>query len=233
MKKIFVYIYFLTVILMISSCTKIDNYSAPGETLTGNIIDASTGKPIFTEQPDGTRIKLLQQDWNENPLPQYFWVKPDGTFRNTKIFKGTYLVTPMDGPFFPLTEPQKLEIKGSVNLDFKVVPFLRVSLVDLTQNGNQVIIKYKIERPQGNFKINDAKVFVSTTNQATNASFDFHFTQTNDLQNIDDATILATTYLATVNLTGGRTFYIRIGARSNDNVSKRYNYTDVTKVIIP
>ncbi|SEM76281.1 Protein of unknown function [bacterium A37T11] len=224
---------YVVIVLLATACQKTDNYTEPQETLTGSLIDVETGEPIFTEQPDGTRIKLLQTDWNDNPTPQYFWVKPDGTFRNTKIFNGTYEVSPVDGPFVPVAAPENVTIKGVVNVDFKVMPFLRVKLLNVTLTGNKALVQYKIERPQGSFKITDAWVFVSTTNQATNASFDNKLSVKNDLQSIDDAMILATTYTTEVTLTAGRTFYLRVGARSNDNVSRRYNYTDVREVTVP
>ncbi len=236
MKRNSIYIALILLVAVIAGgCNKIDDYPEPEETLTGKIIDVETGDPIFTEQPDGTRIKLLQKDWNDNPLPQYFWVKPDGTFRNTKIFKGQYEVVPVDGPFVPLTETQTIDLNGESDLTFRVLPFLRVKLGEVSVNGTTVLVSYKIERPAGagTFKILDAKIFVSTTSQATNASFDNKLTQTNDLQNTDDSQILATTYTASVTLPEKRSFYIRVGARSEDNVSRRYNYTQAVKVDIP
>ncbi|WP_345211422.1 DUF3823 domain-containing protein [Mucilaginibacter gynuensis] len=234
MKKYRFYITLLFVAAMLTvSCNKVDNYPEPDKTLTGKIVDAETNEPLYTEQPDGTRIRLLQTDWNESPIPQYFWAKSDGTFRNTKIFKGKYDVTPVDGPFVPLTEPQKIDLTGEADVTFKVVPFLRVTLLNSSVNGTTVTVSYKIERPSATFKITDAKVFVSTTSQATNASFDNKLSQTNDLQGIADDVILATTYTANLTLPAKRSFYIRVGARSEDNVSRRYNYTNAIKVDIP
>ncbi|RVU01021.1 DUF3823 domain-containing protein [Mucilaginibacter limnophilus] len=232
--RIYIAIILLATVVL-GSCNKVDDYAEPEETLTGKIIDVETGEPLYTEQPDGTRIKLLQTDWNDNPLPQYFWVKPDGTFRNTKIFKGKYEVTPVDGPFVPLTEPQTIDLAGEKDLTFKVLPFLRVKLGDVSVNGTTVIVNYTIARPAGagTFKITDAKVFVSTTSQATNASFDNKLTQTNNLQGTADDEILGTNYTASITLPEKRSFYIRVGARSEDNVSRRYNYTEAVKVDIP
>ncbi len=233
MKKYIIYTGIVLAALITGGCTKVDNYPEPDKTLTGKIVDAETNEPIYTEQPDGTRIKLLQTDWNDNPIPQYFWATPDGTFRNTKIFNGKYDVVPVDGPFVPLTEPQKVDLSTEADLTFKVVPFLRVKLVSSAVSGTTATVRYKIERVTTNFKITDARVFVSTTSQATNASFDNKLTIVNDLQGTADDVILATTYTANISLPAGRTFYIRVGARSEDNVSRRYNYTNVVKVDIP
>lgn len=219
--------------LTVVGCAKIDNYKEPDGTLSGKIVDAETNEPIFTEQPDGTRIRLLQKDWNDNPIPQYFWVKPDGTFRNTKIFKGTYEITPVDGPFIPINEVQTVNIGAAADLTFRVTPFLRVKLLSVTVDGTTAQVSYKIERPAGSFKITDAKVFVSTTSQATNASFDNKLSISVDLQSTADDVILATTYTTSVALTSKRSFYLRVGARSEDNVSRRYNYSVAQLVDIP
>lgn len=234
MKKHIIYIAVLLATIIMGGCAKKDNYPEPDKTLNGRVVDAETNEPIYTEQPDGTRIKLLQTDWNDNPIPQYFWVKPDGTFRNTKIFKGKYEVTPVDGPFVPLAQPQTIDLNGGeADLTFKVLPFLRIKLISVDVTGTTAIVSYKIERPAGSFKITDAKVFVSTTDQATNASFDNKLSQTNDLQGTADNIILASTYTASITLPAQRSFYLRVGARSEDNVSRRYNYTPAVKVDIP
>lgn len=234
MKKYIIYIAVLFAAFGICGCTKTDNYPEPDRTLHGRVVDAETNEPIYTEQPEGTRIKLLQTNWNDNPVPQYFWVKPDGTFRNTKIFKGKYEVSPVDGPFIPLAQPQTIDLNsGEADLTFKVVPFLRVKMISVNVTGTAAVVNYKIERPTGSFKITDAKVFVSTTDQATNASFDNKLSTTNDLQGTADDIILASTYTATITLPAKRSFYLRVGARSEDNVSRRYNYSPAVKVDIP
>jgi hypothetical protein len=234
MKRHIIYIAVLFAALITGGCTKTDNYPEPDKTLNGRVVDAETNEPIYTEQPEGTRIKLLQTDWNDNPVPQYFWVKPDGTFRNTKIFNGKYEVSPVDGPFVPLAQPQTVDLNGGeADLTFKVVPFLRVKMISVNVTGTTAVVNYKIERPTGTFKITDAKVFVSTTDQATNASFDNKLSPSNDLQGTADDIILASTYTATITLPSQRTFYLRVGARSEDNVSRRYNYTPAVKVDIP
>ena len=227
------YIAILFCVATVLGCAKIDNYKEPDGVLNGKIVDAETNEPILTEQPDGTRIRLLQKDWNNNPIPQYFWVKPDGTFRNTKIFKGTYEISPVDGPFIPINEVQTVNIDGEADLTFRVTPFLRVKLLSVTVDGTTAQVSYKIERPAGSFKITDAKVFVSTTSQATNASFDNKLSKSVDLQSTADDVILATTYTTSVTLTPKRSFYLRVGARSEDNVSRRYNYSVAQLVDIP
>lgn len=220
-------------IICLVSCSKTDDYAAPDATLTGNVIDSVTGKPLSTEQPNGVRIRMLETSWSQNPIPWYFWVKGDGTFNNTKVFRATYEITPVDGAFYPITG-KTVTVDGTTHVDFTVVPFLNVNISKVQQADTTVTINYTIARPRTGFKITDAKVFVSTTPFVSNSSFILNLTQTNDLSGVDDATILGTSYSATVTGLGRkRTYYVRVGARSDDNVSKRYNYSEVKQIDIP
>jgi hypothetical protein len=237
MKKVIIPITLILFVACITSCSKsIDTYAAPSETLTGSIIDSITGQPIQTEQPDGIRLQMLETSWSDNPIPWYFWVKPDGTFNNTKVFAATYTITPVDGPFFPI-EGTTVDVKGTTNIEFKVMPFLNVAIVDkVQQSGTEVNLSYKISRARVAFKITDAKVFVSTTDYVSNGSNDniLSSQNNNDLSGTTDEAVLATTYNAKITgLKSGRTYYIRVGARTDDNVSKRYNYSEVQAVTIP
>lgn len=233
MKKVLCYILLISAVILQSSCSKKDNYTSPSETLTGNVIDSVTGKPIQTEEPNGIRIQLLETSWSSNPDPLYFWAKSDGTFKNTKIFNGTYTVTPVDGPYFPITG-KSMEIKGVTEVDFKVVPYLNVNFADVKQSGTSVDVSYTISRSKAAYKITDAMVFVSTTPFVGNNAYILNLTKTNDLSGADDQTILSSTYKTTLTgLTSGYTYYIRVGARTNDPGSRRYNYTEVRKISIP
>ncbi len=82
-------------LLMLSSCSmfEIDNYDEPEETIQGRVIDVKTGNPVLTDQgSEGIRVRLTELSWGDNVEhnPDFF-CRPDGTFQNTKIFKGNYL----------------------------------------------------------------------------------------------------------------------------------------------
>ena len=219
------------------SCNKVDTYAAPEETVTGAVIDSVTGEPIETEQPEGIRLQMLETSWSSNPIPWYFWVKPDGTFFNNKVFAGRYKITPMDGPYFPI-DGKEVDVKGTTKIEFTVVPFLNVNVLNgkLQAQDTTVLLNYEITRAKVAYKIKDARVFVSTTPYVGNASNDniLSSQNNNDLSGTSDADILSTTYSATVTrLKRGRTYFIRVGARTDDNVSKRYNYSKVYEIKIP
>jgi hypothetical protein len=89
MKKIFKYLFFITIAFTVTSCmTDIDDFDSPKETLKGTVYDKFTGKPMMTETGH-MRIKLEELSWSDTPTPQYFGNKQDGTYFNSMIFQRT------------------------------------------------------------------------------------------------------------------------------------------------
>lgn len=152
MKKLSIYIQ-LFALLSFTSCSlfELDNYDLPAETLQGEVVDAATGDPVLTDQgSEGIRVRLLETSWGDNatPNPDFFCMS-DGTFRNTKLFKGTYNIR-IDGPFIPLLreddrgvpiadETKDVEIAGNTQVRFEVQPFLKVEWV-----GDPIVVNGKI-----------------------------------------------------------------------------------------
>lgn len=229
MKKINILMLLLIVVLTMS-CEKLDNYDDPKERLTGRLTDQMTGDALITEQPNGFRIKMSEISWSDSPEPEYFWGKADGTFNNTKIFAGTYEITPVEGAFFPV-EAQTLEIKGTVEIEFKVIPYLSVSVADIKRINDETIeITYTIARKQIGDKILDSRVFISTNPNVGTNILDNDLSPLKDLKDIPDEEILQTTFKETIKgFVKGKTYYVRVGART-DNANKRYNFTKVIKV---
>src|SRR5579875_2700092 len=107
MKRKLYYIALSLAVTAFSACKKYDNYAPPSETLKGNIIDAATGKNVQSEisgdNGNGTRIKLLEISWSDNPTPLYLATKQDGTYINTKVFAATYRMS-AEGAFVPMVQ---------------------------------------------------------------------------------------------------------------------------------
>lgn len=240
MKKIYSYLVGSLILLLGSSCQEFDNYEEPQETLKGAIVDKETQLPFQTETGDnGVRIKLMEYSWSETPTPYYFTVMQDGTFNNTKIFKGDYGIEPL-GAFVPLGEINK-EIKGSVDLRFEVEPFLRVEYVgDPVVNGNKITVQAKITRgtdnPDYQQSLSDVYLFINSSSPYVgNNNFDDRYDKHlsgEDVNNILGKTVTLTTE---GELPTGRTYYLRVGARIDKDIDgvKRYNYADVITVDLP
>lgn len=257
MKKIVYSIVIGMVIIMMSSCVKNDTYSAPDQTLTGTVIDSSTGQPIQTEVGTGNmQIRLFELSWNNGVgvIAQNFNMHYDGTFTNTKVFKGTYRIYPTDGPFVPLVYTSTvtgLEVDngsktinidgGTTNISFTVDPFLKVEWVGtpVVNPDKTVTVQCKFTRGTTDvtrqFAVTDAFLFVGTTAFVGNNSFDnLSSTQVNYTGTAGTA-LLGTTVSITTKLPLGanRPYYLRVGVRTADNVQKRYNYNAPILVQIP
>ena len=93
MKKIAFYT-LLCVLFSFSSCDlfKMDNYEEPAETLQGEVVDVVTGEPVLTDQgSEGIRVRLTELSWGPNATHNPdFYCMSNGTFQNTKLFKGNY-----------------------------------------------------------------------------------------------------------------------------------------------
>ena len=234
-----------------SSCKKIDNYDAPNATLTGSVVDATTGAGIQTEQGSGTRIKLLEISYTANPTPFYISSMQDGTFTNTKLFAGTNVIS-AEGPFVPMVqtddagktivdESQTVQIKNTTTVTFKVHPLLRVEWVGTpTFNPDGTItaqVKFTRGTDDPNFQqdISDVYLFVNATKYVGNNNYDNRYSKQISYDGSAGNTAAGTTItLTTVGgpMPGKRDYFIRVGARTTYGL-KYYNYTDVKTVTAP
>ena len=119
MKKIFYFLCAASFLLSMYSCEK-DNYSGPDATIEGQILDQN-GNPLQLDQgKGGLKIKMEELTWiteqgGEAIVPTYLAVKQDGSYLNTKIFSGKYVMTPIEGAFYPYSSlGDTVDIYGSV-----------------------------------------------------------------------------------------------------------------------
>jgi len=219
-------------VVLIGACTKIDNYALPGETLIGKVIDKNTGEPLQTATYD-VMIRLDELSWSDNPEPYRFSIKPDGSFSNTKVFAGSYRVTPVDGPFHPI-DGKELEINGIAEVSFEVEPFLNIDVIDMQQSGGKVTARFRISSSSDAYKVTDAQLFVANTSFVSDGSNIPALKRSLDLSGRPNAEIYADELeIVTEGLASGRTYYVRAGARVDDPISRKYNYSEVFELRIP
>jgi len=255
MKKLVYSILIFMIIATIGSCVKKDNYVGPNQILTGAVIDSSTGQPIQTEVGTSSlQIRAYEMTWNNGVgvVPENFNVHYDGTFANTKVFAGTYKLYPTDGAFAPLVYTNSagtpvdngsktITIQGgTTNVSFTVSPFLKVEWVaDPVVNADKTVtVQFKFSRgtaiPDRIFNVTDAFLFVSTAEFVSNASYDnLTSTQVTYSGTAGNALLGQPITLTTKALGANRPYYVRVGARTADNVNKRYNYNAPKQVHIP
>jgi len=162
MKKIFINILTISAIALgLSSCSlfQIDNLDAPEETIRGTVTDIATGEPVLTEQnSNGIRVRLTELSYGENVTHNPdFYCKDNGSYQNTKIFKGNYNIR-IDGPFIPLVRETAdgeliedasvtCDIKDVTEVNFQVQPFLKVEIVgEPVVSGGQVTAQVRVTR---------------------------------------------------------------------------------------
>lgn len=124
MKKIYSLL-FVPALLSLASCMEIDNFDEPDAHISGTIIDSTTGEPYQTDM-DNVHIRIWEKSYSLNPTPQDLSVKEDGTYNNTKIFRGTYDMVPNDGPWWPCDTIRGVAIGNHKVQDFTVTPYLKI-----------------------------------------------------------------------------------------------------------
>ena len=222
----------MLVAALLCSCS-VDNYDEPEETVYGEIIDTNTGKPIQTAVYN-CMIQLEDLSWSDSPKPMTFTSKPDGTFMNTKVFKGRYRVTPVFGPFIPV-DGKEVQISGKTQVSFEVEPYLNVDMVNLVHSGTKVAVDFTIHSSNDMYKITDAQLFAGYTDFVNDGSKIEEFRKEINFNDIPNSTIYTQTHhLEIDNLKSGRSYYFRIGARVDDPISRKYNYSLASdKIVIP
>ena len=258
MKRVFYYIAFGIVTLVATSCGKEDNYPAPSETVRGNIVDAATGRNLQGEvsgesgtTATGTRIKMLELSWSDNPTPFYIGTKQDGSYNNTRVFKGRYKMS-AEGPFVslvqtgatPVDNSQTVEVKGGVTtVNFQVEPLLRIEWVGepvLNPNGS-VTVQVRVTRGTANpaflGNVTDIDLFLSNTKYVGSNNFDNRFSTRRSYSGTTGNDVLGQTLTITTTgvLPGKRNHYLRVGARTALTVDgqRLYNYNEPKMITIP
>lgn len=239
---------------MLGSCSlfELDNYDEPSETIQGEVVDVATGERVLTDQgSEGIRVRLTELSWGENVTHNPdFYCMLDGTFQNTKIFKGTYNVR-IDGPFIPILreneqgvpladETQEVEIKGTTKVKFEVHPFLKVELVGeptisngritaqvrVTRAVSEEIFRSKVE-PMGGYNNNflnvtDIQLFVSYSSTVGYRARDERWSSKIEYSGSSFNDLLGQTITIRSNgvIPSDRTVFIRAAARINYDTPK-------------
>jgi hypothetical protein len=222
-----------------ASCIKKDNYPGPNASLQGNLfLDGSSSKDNVQTCTGNFSIRLEQLDWSSTPTPQDIPVKYDGTYQNTKLFSGHYRVSIKGGAFWPVA-PQEIDIRQGTKLDFQLTPYLLLSnftadMVDSTT----LSVHFDMQAPidGGIPAVVEMQPFVNTTRIVGPGASIFDFSDANKKSiNKEWSAMTASDKSPTIvipNLVKGRTFFVRVGVRFN-NDDKSYNLTEVLKVNVP
>jgi hypothetical protein len=233
MKKLISRILVGVAILASSACTKIDNYGGPNASFQGNII-SSTGGNLPTSS-GSTQIKLQQIGYT---APQTIPSKFDGTFEDTKLFKGGYRVVPTGGAFWPVYDTITVNIDQGTKHDFTVTPYIVIKNFTATLSGTTLTLTYDIDAPvvAGLPTIKDTQPYVNTTALVGAGASIQVFSDVNSVtinkDFIDMSAADKSRTLTVPNLIPGRTFFVRVGVRLNDSYNSS-NFSNIIQIDVP
>lgn len=227
--KIQIVIYSFIMIAVLASCSKqLDDHASPNAGISGTVMDVTTKQSFQTEQPNGIKIRLLEQSFS-NPTPIDFWTKSDGSFENASLFPGKYKVVAIEGAFFP-ADTILVDVGSTATASFNVTPFLTVGIT-VSTSGNMLILKYQLSRTKVGDKIAETKSLASVYPSVSNIVNEISVRH--DLSGIPDDQALAMQYSDTLKgALSGNTYYTRVAARTN-NANNKYNYSPVMSIKVP
>lgn len=130
MKKIVDIIITSVIAAMTSSCIMFvrDNYEYPNSSVTGAILDSLSGEPVQMEVQEGAYIQYYQKNYGPVEEAQNFTFQPDGTWKNTQVFAGTYDFVLQNQNFVPIDTVRNCVFEPGKNNHFeiKVLPLHRL-----------------------------------------------------------------------------------------------------------
>jgi hypothetical protein len=244
MKNI-LYLLLAAILLSFTSCQEIDNWDEPDARLYGNVIDEYTGTNLLMDNNDW-QIRIIDRSWeNNNPGTvaqfQSLAVARDGVYNNSKLFSGIYDMVPYDGPFWPVDTVKGVVLERETRQDFTVKPYLQLTNFTATLNGTNLTLACNVKAPviEGLPNFYEVKGFLSLTTFCGNSNY-INIAEYNNLRKNINKTWAAE--VGTANnkdytlgpfpVKSGYTYYVRIGANVNA-LSRRYNYTEIIKVVVP
>lgn len=243
MKKILYFILGATLILF-ASCQKIDNWEEPSSRLYGNVIDEYTGKNLVMDQNDW-QIRIIDRTWEtmNHSVAQFqsLAVQKDGVYNNSKLFPGTYDMIPYDGPFWPVDTIKGVVLGKETQQDFTVKPYLQVLDFTATLTGTNLNLTCRVKAPviTGLPNLYEIKPFLSLTTFCGASNYINIAEYTNPRKSINKTwaaevgTADSKSYtIGPLPVKSGYTYYVRIGANVNA-LSRRYNYSEIVKVVVP
>ncbi|MBO9204469.1 MULTISPECIES: DUF3823 domain-containing protein [Niastella] len=217
------------------ACVKKDNYDAPDASLEGNLVDQQSKSNIQTATGNVT-IRLEQLSWSATPAPQDIPVKMDGTFKNSKLFKGHYRVSIKGGAFWAVP-PVELDVDKNTKYDFNLTPYLYLNSFTTKLDSNQLTLRFTMQAPiAGMPSIAEIQPYVNTTSLvgpgASIRDYSDVYKVAVNKEWGDMSPADRSPEFVIPNLVKGRTFYVRVGVRFN-NDDKSSNLSEIIKIEVP
>jgi hypothetical protein len=232
-------IFLLSLSLICFSACEIDNYDAPDATIVGQVYDQA-GNPLQTALGQGNmkirikEISFAHGDSNVVVTEQDLNMMMDGSFKNTRLFAGTYEMWPYETCGYPCEEEQKkvVELKSgkTTEVQFTVIPYLTLEWVDEPYQDEDGYIRasFKFTRnAKEGYSMPDvekAQLLVGTTIASTDARYTDN---TVPISNIQEGDIIQLKSKAKIEFT--QKLFLRISANCMDTYKKSC-FTDIKTI---
>ncbi len=216
----------------LASCSlfQLDTYQEPDATLYGSIIDVFTGEPVPGDIVSGTTLKLIEHGYAD-PTPTYLVVMNDGSYRNTRLYEGTYTIQPDKRNFLPV-DAQDIKIAGQTQLDFYVTPYIRFRNVSITKEANTVLATFNLE-PTTLDAVAEIALFASDQ-----ASVGSTVNSVSKIKTVGSGVLASRQFKIGIDVADNssyfkenKDYYFRLGARSSYS-GALYNYAPTVKINI-
>lgn len=210
----------------LTSCdiTELDNLDAPNAGLFGSVLDTDTGELVEQDIIRGGELQIWEQGI-ANVTPQVLNYKPDGTFKDSKLFAADYKVIPLRTNFQPI-DTVLVNVEGQTELNLTVIPYIRILNPSITKIDNTITATFSLEQTLFG---NVSKIGLYA---GADASVGEPVRLVESEQNINNSVFPLTTqevYTLTINvdseidLRTGNLYFFRIGALY-DAPNARFNY---------
>lgn len=127
------------------SCSVDDREGALSASYSGKCVDRISGKAVPTEYFGAA---LLFGDVSGDPgQPKSFYVKPDGSYNNTRMYPASYKVW-ANGPFCEV-DTLYFDLAGHKDFDLSVMPNITLTLASSSVSGGMLTmtVSYKVNKP--------------------------------------------------------------------------------------
>ena len=241
MKKIFYVLFLFTCLLMVvASCEK-DDLPGPNAKVFGAIKDSINASLVEQDIQTGSQIEV--QELGFPTLVSQFWViKNNGEYRNDLVFSNNYDIYMRNGNYFPYTLNSVTIKPGENNMDFSVVPYIRVKNCSITydQPNNKIVATFSLEAGKPIVKVKSI-ILYAFSDMYVGAFIKFTTAGANFSQTFAPTVLInpATNYTLSIDLAANSTlfkihrdYFFRVGAMADVTGvgTIRTNYAPYVKI---
>ncbi len=214
----------ITCLMMAVTSCEIDDFPGPDAQVFGAILDSLDGALVEQDIQTGSQIEV--QELGFPTLVSQFWViKNNGEYRNNLVFSNNYDIYMRNGNYFPYALKSVSITSGENEVDFRVVPYIRVKNCTITRDqvNNRIVATFSLEAGKPVAKVRTIRLY-AFSDQYVGEYIKFATTGTGFSQTFNPTITIdpATTYTLYIDLAAnsallktGRSYFFRVGAMAD------------------